>query len=474
MDKLNQIILSLTTDELEKLRSYLASPYFSVPKFIQVFGNKYLDWVGDAEEKFLKEKGWEVIYPDRPFDDKFWRKRKSEFKESIDGFLVQLQTDRQSHTAEWERKILHEYFDRGLVSLFKARFSRANKYLELDSILNGEEMIEGIQILDLGYNYWMANQDPNKPSKEEEKLLEAREYLMDTFYLFQKLKTSNALLNRQGMNHDSPAIRFPEEFLSFKTDAVYSVTKLIRIHGKIASFLESKDERDFHLFLDELPSSSKDLGIGELRTIFMYGINIGIRNYYSLPNQIHANQLFEIYKKALDCGVVTNRYGKILPGHFKNICTLAIRQNDFEYCEAIINRFETSLGSLEKGINMVAYCKASLAFSKGDFESCLKIIRSVKVVDNLKIEVRTLEMKTLYELERFDQLDVHLSNFERWLQRSKLASKRLEVQFTRLRVIRRILTLPPGNYAQKRVLQEELMQSTLHDKDWLMEKLAKK
>lgn len=470
MDKLFKISRSLNGKEIAKFRKFLASPFFEVPNYIQEFGKKWFQLCEATDWHPLeKEEAWYGIYGSKPFDDRFWRKRKSELTKELERFIVQNHyTTNSSHQTV---EILRQLSERNLSKLFESKFETAFKQ-QLTTVYRSEEDIrKRIEIAEIGYNHHINRQDPNKPNAIEGKLLKIRTKLSHDLYLFQNLKLKCALKNRKTMGSILPAdITLDEDT---KNEKNLETQPLFHLYTLLFEYLESQNEENFTEFIEQLKKHTDSLDKSERTSLFLYSINISIQSYIREKKQTYAETLLATYKLALETNSLSNKQGKLIPGHFKNICSVSNRLRRWDFTESFISQYSSSLTSGEQSENVAEYCKALLEFSKGRFDICLETLKSLKKDGYLKSEIRMLEIKALYELGKEDEIEYAIINYTRWLERSRLQPNRIKMQLQRLRILNRIRNLKPKDDIEWNNISKQIKTNNIHDKEWLMEKLQK-
>jgi hypothetical protein len=118
----------------------------------------------------------------------------------------------------------------------------------------------------------------------------------------------------------------------------------------------------------------------------------------------NAEELFNIYKKALTLGVYkVSPDGYLEPTVFRNIFTAAKDVNELAWAEDFVNKYSPELPE-EFAEGMKDYALANLHFIKGEFEKALGRIVNIKYDYPLhKIDAKVLQFKIYYELGHIEQ-----------------------------------------------------------------------
>lgn len=470
MDKLFRISNSLNKEEISSFLKYLDSPFFSVPDFIKEFGIRWFRLCEVSDWKPLdKVVAWRGIYGDKPFQDGFWRKRKSELTSLLEDFMLINHFMSREYNFNKEALHLKQLFNRDLADLFELRFRRIFKDVVSKKYISEDDIVDRIEVLSIGYNFWLSRQDPNKPIAFEAELLEIREGMIEDLYRLRKLKLDCTLINRQVMGSILPSDSYLSEIRS--NDSKSRKQPLFRLYKLLQNYLSVQEDQLFEDFVIALKRYYESVNRHERISLFLYAINISTRQYIRKREKKYAEVLFSIYKLGLETDSLTNDIGRLVPGHFKNICSVSNHLKNWEYTRDFIRRYESHLSSGEREENIAEYCRSNLAFVQSKFKESLAIIRAVKKEGMLKSGVRSLEMKVLFELKMYDELEYAIANFERWLQRSNLQDDLKDLHLGRLRILRRIIGLKPGDLEERKSIQNLIKEGNIHDGEWLLQKL---
>ncbi|HHG83392.1 MAG TPA: hypothetical protein ENJ82_01480 [Bacteroidetes bacterium] len=474
MDKVQQLLRSLRPNERKRFVLYLESGFVGVPRHLFEFGQGILSHCEASNWELCDSKTiWEDIFPGQPYNDRKWRKRKSELLKVLYAFVRQEQEkiDRPSLLDELE--LLQALAARGEAGIFEKNLKQLSSKLT-GKHRSGAEILVKVRIYETAYNFFRERQNPNKENPKEAFFLGQREKALNDFFLFEKLKTATALENRRLMEQTIPEIDFPVNFDAYVQMQSTGEEPLYRIFSILLLALRMQQASLFLEFENELMAHHSEFDQEEKQLLFNFAINHAVRAYLISPGNENALRLFALYRECYDSGTLTNQWDEIATPHFKNLISLGIRLGEVEFAERILKKYKGKLLENPENRSTVVLCEAMLFFSLGEFKHCQNHLRKIDSSKQLKIDLRIYEMKAHYELEEWDFLENKIQSFERLLQRSSLPESRVLLEQSWLRCLKKILQIAEPGSEKMLQLKEEILAGDFHDANWLLKKLAEK
>lgn len=244
---------------------------------------------------------------------------------------------------------------------------------------------------------------------------------LDLYYLTKKLKYSSEIINRMNILKTNHNIEFLEKLLPIiETDSIKNnpVIKVYLLVLKTLRFPEN--EKTYHLLRAAINkninyfSSEEQYDLyGYLQNYCIKKINSGKNNYLML--------LFENYTEMISNKVII-KDNQITQFDFKNIITVALRVEKYDWANNFIHEFKSFLPEKER-TNAIAYNQARIEFYKKNYSIGLKTLLSVEFTDVFySLDSRVLILKTYYELEDYEAALSLINSFKIYLKRDKKIS----------------------------------------------------
>ena len=247
----------------------------------------------------------------------------------------------------------------------------------------------------------------------QEQFIQKQTYL-DHFYLLEKIHQICEGITLSRITKETYPLDHYESILNIiKLEAQKSKDLFIfyitykTISGKI----------EFDEGLNIIKETEKELSIVKPKEIYnllqnfcIFKINQGDRNF--LIN------CFNIYNIQLsrDFLVVEG----ILPeSHYKNITTIGLRIEKFEWTFDFIHNYKSKLPA-DISENAYGFNLANYYFSIGDLDKALDLLRNIDIKDlRYALATRALQIRIFYEQDEFDALFSMAATFKTFLKRNK-------------------------------------------------------
>ena len=193
------------------------------------------------------------------------------------------------------------------------------------------------------------------------------------------------------------------------------------IYYKILQTLtNNEDEQHYHDLINLLEFHENKFTTAELHDMYTFAQNYCIRKVNSGKTE-YTLILYELYKILLRKNLLIE--GDTLPQwYYKNIATLAIRLEEFEWAKKFIYDYKNKL-ALEHQENDFTFALAILHFSIKDYRKTLSLLINVEYTDVFyHLDSKSLLLRTYYELNDWEPLLSLIITFKTYLKRNKLIS----------------------------------------------------
>jgi hypothetical protein len=451
--KLIEMLKKFDFTEIERLKSFMVSPYFikqhSLQKFAILILEEYphFDFDNNYERAI-----YETIFPDSKFQLQTIQDLMTLMVSSIHSFLHF--ENYSNDEIESQLRLLGELRSRD----FGKEFLRIGKKLKkkLEEGKNDKEYFNHVSKYEDEMDHYFIRQ---KEHRGFSPYLQNKSDALDAYYFASKFKLASEILNRQNIFAAKYDISFLQEVLDYITQHInrFDTYPSILIYYKIILTMLNPDEEGNFFDLKKLLDVSKnDFSIEELKDMYGYAQNYCIKKINSGEFN-YVSELFGLYRKQLDAGIIYDN-GMLSQWDYKNIVTTAIRLNEFEWAEEFIVNYKNKI---HPDFKEVAYTHnmAYLHYEKKEYKTVLKLLnqfnKELKDITDPSfddtfyiLDSRSLLLKIYYELDEEEPLYAVIESFKLFLRRNKNVADRLKnnyfnlIKYTKnLNIIRQKLEL---------------------------------
>ena len=181
-----------------------------------------------------------------------------------------------------------------------------------------------------------------------------------------------------------------------------------------------ENEKTYHLLRAAINKNIKYFNNEEQYDLYGYLQNYCIKKINSGKNN-YLMLLFENYTEMISNKVII-KDNQITQFDFKNIITVALRVEKYDWATNFIHEFKSFLPEKERA-NAIAYNQARIEFYKKNYSIGLKTLLSVEFTDVFySLDSRVLILKTYFELEDYEAALSLINSFKIYLKRDKKIS----------------------------------------------------
>ncbi|MGB0931097.1 MAG: hypothetical protein ACPGVB_09995 [Chitinophagales bacterium] len=296
-------------------------------------------------------------------------------------------------------------------------------------------------------------------------------YYLDIHFIISKLMLFALMLNRQRSVNIEYDFTMMEELLQFLEESPYQKIPVIALWHKGLLLLRTPDNGNIYRDLKKLLEKYGDLQrLEETRVLYTILENAS-KEVIKVPKEYY-EELFQLYDKQLKIGLFYTD-GYLLPAIFKNISTIALRLEKYDWT---VNFIEENYKKLlpEAQTDLYNYCKADVFFHQKNYEMVLDLLQQVEYRDiYTKLGVKRMLLKVYYEMDEWSLLDSAINAFRVFIHRQKdIADSHKKSHQNFINILGRILRLIPNEKGKIEKLMEEVQTtSDLSERGWLIEKL---
>jgi hypothetical protein len=236
--------------------------------------------------------------------------------------------------------------------------------------------------------------------------------------------------------------------------------------------LDSDEESHYHELRSLLREHFHAFSVVELGQMYAFALNYCIKKLNSGRTE-YLRELFEVYQELLE-GRLLHNGDHLMPRHFKNIVTTAIRLEEFAWTETFIreNTLELPPDSRENAQN---YNQAALAYARSDYSLALRLLNQVEFTDVFyQLDSKALLLKCYYELDEFEPLLSLIDSFKIFLRRNKVLSDyQRRVYLNMVKFVKKLVGIRLGGRKTLTDLQVEIEATReVADLRWLLGKVG--
>lgn len=457
-----KLFFSLNKREKKAFCQFLASPYHNRRDDARQLTNLLLAYssVREIPEKTML---WASFFKSKDFDDQTWRLLLSHLNKQLEKFLaveVLLADD-----VDIKMKAASALEGRSSNQLQEKLLKESGKLLQKKTIRNAEYWLEEFRYQESYYRQALSRQ-PEKDDQFSQLSASA-----DRAFLSLKLRQLMWLLNhdqiyRWGFN---PTII--DSFILNLVEAEIEAIPALRLYYFGIKVLQHPEqEAAFRRFIESLFTQAASLPKTEARDLYLLAINFAVRRINS-GQRVYFRQVMELYRNGLEQSYIL-RKGRLSRFTYHNIVAAALQVNDIEYAEVFIEQWTEKLERRYRD-RMYNFNRAKIAYASKKYADALALLQQANYHDPLlNLGARTLLLKIYYELGETEVLQSHLDAFSSYLRRKPGVSYHRTNYRNLIRYTRQLLKMDfTSPQKQEKLHQQIQYESTLTEKEWLLEQI---
>lgn len=471
-----------------KLRRFVCSPYFTYDhdKNIVALFDYIVKYLPNMEHKaFQKQRVFKALYPDKVFDEKGQqdlRRCMTDLVTIIEHFIC---VDKKDPTNEmrYYKSLLgfyigtqqHQYFQQlwnDLHTKHQQQLIRNADFYEQELLLQETWHIE---LTLRPFNFEDMAQQLNVLSRN-----------LNVFFIIRNLNYYCQFLTLQKSVVIQTSFEISENLIDFIKRGDYLQIPTVALYYASFCLLYYEDGDEYFGQLKELLSQhAETVTQGELNNFYTYAenyctlqINRGRVDFYT--------NLFDIYDEQQQNGIILVE-GQMDIRKFKNIVTLALRLQRYNYAQQFIDKYRHHIDE-KYGDEVYHYSMAAVFFEQRNFEAVLDHLQYAqqdKRFYNIfyRLDSQKLAIKTYYECDEMRLLEAKINAFATFCRNNaSVAASVLQANLNFMRIVRKLHHIKEaqkwGDIDQKieknkKEIRQILAQETLiAERVWLQQKIA--
>ncbi len=460
--KLLEIFRKLSSEEIRKLKKFIASPYFFqhddvVKLYEYLFSKKYL-----SENNTNRTKIFQYLYGDIAYDDARLRYITSLATDVLEQFF---QTERNNknevNNALAISKTLHE----------KQLAAYADNFLQKAMVLHQQSTLQNAthwqQAFSLEEEIFKQS---NQQSRNKDNNIQSIIHTLDQYYITQLLKYACVATSYQQIIKQDYQYLLLEAVINAAKENEEILNQSALVYFKIYQLYNTSALHYFDDLLLLLPTHAVYFSLEELKDIYLLIINFGIKQLNS-GNKSFAQKLYNIYQSGLQNQVFIENQN-ISRFTFTNVVFTGLQTGDYDGVLSFINNYEQYLPENFKR-STIGFNKARYHYFLKEYKKALQYLTDYEYNDILQnLAVKNMQLKIYVETKEWETLESFLSTFSVFLHRQKgLGYHQLNYKNT-IKYAKRIQEIMLSTKKIKALFLQEIQdEQNILDKDWFIEQL---
>jgi len=465
---------TFSKDEMKKFGDFVISPYFNkktaVITLFRYIKKHYLD---EDREKLKRESAWMSIFPEKKYNYGVMKNLIHELTK-LSEYYLQL----QSFDADVYRKqflLLENLNQRSDKKLFSSKFKLLEEKLKDRKIFSPEiyEYLKDLSIMEYDFNF--KNTSVLKDKDITYKISEYEIY----YTLIECFKNFNNIVSFKMRNNYTKKINILESFLDgIPFQSILNKIKelseydFIIMNTYYLMYLATKHDQEtehYFRFKAYLVSHDKYFDNHEVRLLYNFlestltiNDNIADRNA----------EYFEIDKIRVKRNLILDEKKEISFNEYAGIIKTAA---DFGETEFLKNFISSHLKNVPKPLrkNAENFSNAHLNYITGDFDKAIENIACVDANSSeYKLNLRSLNLKILYEKNDFVSFEYLLDSFRHYLNKDVVQDNYRIIYLNYCTFLNRLFKVRDAkNISEYNLLKKEITAGNTANKLWLLKKI---
>lgn len=471
--KIVELLQQLDSRTLTRFGEYVASPYFNKhPVLLRLC--QYLLQEAPAFKnpaKLQQERIYKNILPNENYDAKNLHRINSQLLQLLYNFLID---------NAWQEQISQ----RNIVLMEQIRkFSLEKHYHKIEKDqenLVEKQKMQSIDYYENKYKFYREKDSffVSKGGREYDENLQLGNHFLDCFFILEKLRVACDMVNRNKVIQANYQWSIIEELEPYLAKNLHNFPSIIQIYYTIFKMLTNSglEAEKFYLQLKkQLQTDTAGFNKKDIMETYSYALNYTI-SQINEKGTLYMEEALNLYLYLVECEAIFVE-GYLMPQEYKNIVTLGLRLEKYDWTEKFIENYKKKL-PLDTENNVYKYNLAFLQYSKGDYNQALQTLHNIDFINpTYYLGTKIIQLKIFYELDEsnafYSLIDACLS----YLQRSKTIAEyqkksttnlmRFAKKIYRLKEEQKIISVAKTKINLEKLRLELQKCDSVANRDWL-------
>lgn len=472
--KIIEILQHFSKRELSKFRDFVFSPFFNKNQKVRTLYNYILKFTPEFQHPaFDKKNAFEYIFGGKAYNELQINNIISDLLQLAYKFLAQ--NAMASHPQFEKNYLLEELLNRDAHNHIE-RTARRYQQLQQQSVYRNHQFFYDEYALHEKLDRHFLGQ----PKRRFDENLQMENDNLDLYYLSNKLRIACDMASRNIVIKAGYECHFIDDLLEYYENNFknfHSIPALFIYYNVLQMLQEEENENHYQKLKKALNDHADLFPKPELWTLYKYASNYCIKKINSGKSRYY-KEFLDLYKALLERKIIFQN-GLITQWTFKNIITVGIRLEEFEWTEKFIEQYENYLLPEEK-FNAVTYNRAVLFSARKEYKKALQELHNVEFTDaSYHLGAKIIQLKSYYELEETEALFALIETFRKYLLRNRdLGDYKKKANSNMLKLTKSIYllktlgdTMHTSAFKRKRRIVNEKLATVdpIANKDWLEE-----
>lgn len=468
-----KILRTFSRAEIKSFEKFVNSPYYNTSSatagLFDALRSFYPEFSG---EHLTRQRLFKDVYGNRNYSNVLFNKLSSN--------LIKLSLEFITLTNNTLPKyaLLRGLRKKGLGSLFRSNFSRAEKELEHLNVNEGDAVYQML------INMENANYNLDIDNYYGFEISGMRHMELNTLYFFERvaanylqktnIATSGEIQMSKIITKLNDNIDYEGLYRQISGSNLYYKKRLLHFLSMVLLH-KNRDEK----FYREIKASLFDTPLWDVDIInlgFIYLLDY-ITYKIKTGDDSYLHERHEVYKKIEQDSFASGSV-KIIFTFFRNFVLSGINAGDFKWAKYVLNKYIDEIeGKGNTGLKY--YFEALIEFHEGNFQSALNSINKLDpkkmAVDKfgLFFDIRFLKFKIYFELNYIEESLTLIDSFEHFLKKDTKINKSVKPSYAGfLKYYKKLVQCRiKEDYSSTVLLAEKLQKDKANEKKWLLKKL---
>ncbi len=470
--KLYKLVQHLNLEEICQLELYLQSPFFIDQrkkelhtKSVKLF---FLIQKNNREiEALTREKTFAQLYPNRTFNLNKLNQVMMYLVKQIEAFLVYEYEHKGNYYNAIRQKLslLNFYAEQKMSKWYEAQKRDIQKF---QAKINYRDNFYYINEYFL--NVKSAQINSVYTDRRANVSLQQLVVNLQNFYNLSLLNLACIIKSGTILNEDE--LRFIEQSLVQIDLQNQEYNPIIKIYFYALKLIEGKGNNTiYQTYKSLLMEYHACFDVRDLKGLFTYALNYCLIQLNSGKEEYY-EECWKMYCLGFEKSILYVEK-KILPSDLKNIITLSLRLEKYEWAEEFLYKHKNKIEA-ENPKEVYSFNLANVFFYQQKYDEMHRILRILKCKDIFyELALRRLEIKALYEEEEINLLYAKLNAYRVFIHRNGVLDKgSKEMNNNFLNILNKLVKIIPRDKQQICVLKQTLdNMPKLAERKWIATKL---